>query len=199
MADRVNNPHPRAPISDRLSVEEYRALMGRSSTGPAGTRKARTTRNRFKAIVDAKRALQGSKEEKSFSTLPLVFSLPFLPPSVNALFHSVTDNATGRPKRVLTAKARRIRDAIGQFVSGDLSTEAIYELHITVEMSLVTKAGNIRKVDVTNRVKFIEDCISRCLGIDDSQFFRVVLNKLHADHERTVVKVLPYTPQQNAA
>jgi len=26
-----------------------------------------------------------------------------------------------------------------------------------------------------------------------------VLNKLHADHERTVVKVLPYTPQQNAA
>lgn len=197
MSERSKKPHPRAPISDRLSVEEYRALMGRTSTGPKGKR-PNTKRNRFKTIAQVKQQAATGGDAK-ISTLPLVFNLPFLPPSVNALFHSVTDRETGRLKRVLTTKARKTRDAISHFVKGVLADGALYELHITIEMSLVTKAGNIRKVDVTNRVKFLEDCIASCLGIDDSQFFRVVLNKLHADHERTVVKVLPYTPQKNAA
>ena len=63
----------------------------------------------------------------------------------------------------------------------------------------ITREGKLRKIDLTNRVKFLEDCVARCMGIDDRQFFRVVLNKLHASHERTVVRIMAYDQDRMAA
>ncbi|MCA8938415.1 MAG: RusA family crossover junction endodeoxyribonuclease [Planctomycetes bacterium] len=185
------DPHPRSANSGRMSAEEFRALLGRSAQ--RGPRKA--TRVKSKAASAAsesglQRLIGGGKA--STSALPLAFSLPFLPPSVNGLFATIHDNESGNLKRVLTNKARKARKAILTFVRGRLDPEAIYELHIRVELPALTQAGKLRKVDLTNRVKFLEDVVAKALQIDDRQFFRVVLDKVHADHERTLVEIRPY-------
>lgn len=192
MSTRRNSPHPRSASSARLSADEFRALMGRDaprSVSPA----ARHAR----ASDSGLRLVQSPRD--GYTQLPYEAVLPFVPPSVNALFLSVVDRETGRPKRVLTNKAREARRAIGQFVRGRLDPNGVYELHIIIELPAVTKSGHAKKLDLTNRVKFLEDCIAASLGIDDRLFFRVVLDKLHADHERTVIRILPYKEASKAA
>ena len=184
MRQRDNNPnHPRSASSGRLSAEEFRSLMGRGFEQKRAQRHISSFKN---PILN-----------QPTSALPFEVTLPFLPPSVNGTFVSVIDSATGKQKRVLSTKARKARKAIQQFVHGRLNNASIYELHVTVELPAVTSDGGIRKVDLTNRIKFLEDCVAACLGIDDSRFFRVVLTKLHAEHERTVIRILPF--QQTAS
>lgn len=45
-----------------------------------------------------------------------------------------------------------------------------------------------KRLDVTNRVKLLEDCLKDAAGIDDSQHLRVVLDKQKGE-ERTVIWV----------
>jgi Holliday junction resolvase RusA-like endonuclease len=54
-------------------------------------------------------------------------------------------------------------------------------------------------VDLTNRVKFLEDCVCGALGIDDSRIFRVVLDKLDAEQEQTVIEIKPMAAGQRRA
>ncbi len=175
-----------------LSAEEYQALLGNTAPGRSGFQeKKRRGKTIFSRHHSALQNLQQPKD--ALTALPFEVSLPFLPPSVNRLFLTVKDNQTGRTKRVLTQKARKVREKIAFFVQGQLSTQELYELHLQIEFPVFTKAGTIRKLDLTNRVKFLEDCVSSCLGIDDRQFFRVVLHKVQAEQERTLIRILPYS------
>lgn len=190
--------HPRSAVSGRISAEEFRTMMGRTPENPRGIvgRIRRMVRGRAPKDSQKLNKQLPSVSAADHATLPLRWVLPFVPPSVNGLFHSVTDEESGRPKRVLTRKARNLRKAIQTFVKGALPSEEPYELRVTVELPALTKEGKLRKVDLTNRIKFLEDCIAQCLGIDDRQFFRVVLDKLHADHERTIIEIHPYKDNQ---
>ncbi|MBP9893192.1 MAG: RusA family crossover junction endodeoxyribonuclease [Planctomycetes bacterium] len=163
MADRVRT----------ISAEEFRRL----ATG----RPARVPRLSIKAATPP--AFE--------SELPLRISLPFLPPSVNKLFASVRDER-GTIIRVLTAQARRMRKLICALVRGRLDSRKLYELHVDIHLAAFTRDGNVRQVDVTNRVKFLEDCLCHALGIDDRQFFKVVLTKHHAQAELTQVTINRY-------
>ncbi len=191
-------PHPRAAVSGRMSADEFRAMMGRESTRGSIRSKLARVFSLTRGPGKPKYPLR-EPAESELSELPLEFVLPFLPPSINSIFASVTDPATGRPRRVLTTRARALRKEMSARFYGRLKQGAVYELHITVELSALTKDGKIRKVDLTNRVKFLEDCVSSSLGIDDRQFFRVVLNKVHAEQERTVIRILPFREDRIAA
>jgi len=183
-----------------MTADDFRAAHGRS--GVVTGLKRRLSRILLLPERGADTLTGISLSEPSASQLtelPYEVVLPFLPPSVNGLTANVTDDESGRPKRVLTSRARKARRSIETFVHGRLSPSAIYELHITVELPALTKEGKLRKIDLTNRVKFLEDVVAKCLGIDDRQFFRVVLNKLHAEHERTVVKIMAYEIDRLAA
>jgi Holliday junction resolvase RusA-like endonuclease len=162
MGDRIRN----------ISAEEFRRL----ATG----RPARVPRLSIKAAPSG-----------ALSELPLRLSLPFLPPSVNKLFASVRDER-GTMIRVLTAQARRMRKLICALVRGRLDSRTLYELHVDVHLAAFTREGHVRQVDVTNRVKFLEDCLCHALGIDDRQFFKVVLTKHHAEAELTQVTIHRY-------
>ena len=186
-------PHPRAAVSGRMSVDQYRAMLGRKRAP------SRQSPARKRARIDRMPSGVATSANTEFSPLPLSFSLPFLPPSVNGLYTTVVDRDTGMTKRVLSHKARNARKAIAHFVVGRLSPREIYELHIRVELPVLTKHGHLRKLDLTNRVKFLEDCVAARLGIDDCQFFRVLLTKFHAEHERTLVSVHPYGAINEAA
>lgn len=48
------------------------------------------------------------------------------------------------------------------------------------ENKLFTKSGAIKRLDVSNRLKPIEDLISNELGIDDRQFFEIYLFKVQS-------------------
>lgn len=123
----------------------------------------------------------------------LRLELPFVPPSVNGLFHSVQDQVTGKPRRVLTAKARKLRAEIAGCWKaqglGALSDGVAYELRLWFFMPVLNADGTIKKLDTTNRVKFLEDCIAANAGIDDRLFFRVVLEKVQSETRRTEVQV----------
>jgi Holliday junction resolvase RusA-like endonuclease len=72
-------------------------------------------------------------------------------------------------------------------VHGRLEPGLLYELNVEIHLNAYTKAGSVRRVDLTNRIKFLEDCVREALGIDDRQIFRVIMNKHHSDVQRTVV------------
>jgi Holliday junction resolvase RusA-like endonuclease len=157
----------------RLSAAEFRAVL-------AGRRCVPETRATQRAWAD--RARESTPE-------PVRVLLPFLPPSVNKLFSTVRDRNTGALKRVLTAHARRVRRLVLAMVQGRCDPDRLYEMHMTVHLKAFTAAGAVRKVDLTNRVKFLEDCVCAALGIDDSRIFRVVLVKVDSAEEQTVIEM----------
>jgi len=167
----------------RLSVEEFRVLTAGRRIMPKAARRL------------TQRLPEAKRQE---SNLPLRISLPFLPPSINKLFATVRDRETGVMRRVLTAHARRIRKLICAMVRGKLVVGALYELQVDVYLAAFTRAGDLRQVDVSNRVKFLEDCLCHALGIDDRQFFRVVLTKYHSHSEQTTVTIKRYAGEETA-
>jgi Holliday junction resolvase RusA-like endonuclease len=160
----------------RISAAEFNALQGRQSP-----RRPLVNHRSWTA-----------KAEKNSE--PFRLKLPFLPPSVNKLFATVRDPATGVIKRVLTAKARRIRRLVAALINRSLDPSRLYELHIDFHLPCFTKKGAVRKVDLSNRIKFIEDCVCEALGIDDSHVFRIVLTKHHSESELTSIEVREQQP-----
>jgi len=47
-------------------------------------------------------------------------------------------------------------------------------------------ATRFRKIDISNRVKVLEDGVSESLGIDDSQFMNILLTKNETDKDEYV-------------
>ncbi len=158
----------------RISATDFRALL-------AGRKAAPRVRTAHRAWAD--RARQAAPME------PYRIVLPFLPPSVNKLFATIKDRNTGALKRVLTTEARRIRRLILALVQGNAEPDRLYELRVNVHLRAYTADGAVRKVDLSNRVKFLEDCLCGALGIDDSHIFRVVLTKVHAEEEKTEIEL----------
>jgi Holliday junction resolvase RusA-like endonuclease len=59
---------------------------------------------------------------------------------------------------------------------------------------IFTKAGKAKKLDVSNRIKALHDCLCELLEMDDSMFFRVYVEKAecHPNLEEMVcVEILP--------
>lgn len=133
------------------------------------------------------------------SAEPFRLRLPFLPPSVNKLFTTVRDPDSGVIKRVLTQQARRIRRLVMAMIDRELNPGGIYEMEINILMPCYTRKGTVRKLDLSNRVKFIEDCVCDALGIDDSHIFRIILNKRDAEDESTHIEIRPLAEEDREA
>jgi Holliday junction resolvase RusA-like endonuclease len=163
-------PEPVRTPPTRLTAAEYRAL----GTGRRQGARGQVPRRSWVRKTCAQ---------------PFRLALPFLPPSVNKLFTTVRDPDTGVIKRVLTQNARRVRRLIQAMIGDTLDPSRLYELRIDVYLRAWTKSGKVRRVDLSNRVKFLEDCVCGALGIDDSHVFRIVLEKHDSDSERTVMHI----------
>lgn len=57
---------------------------------------------------------------------------------------------------------------------------------------LFTKAGKPRKLDVSNRIKAIEDAFCRHLDIDDSYIFNIEASKRVGTHENVYLEITEY-------
>jgi Holliday junction resolvase RusA-like endonuclease len=111
-------------------------------------------------------------------------SLP-MPPSVNKLYY------VRNGRKALSSEGRALKEQMRATITlACASAPAIPEntplaLHLTFFFPVLENAGwsqkkskaRYKKVDVSNRVKLVEDAISEALGIDDSVFFTVHLSK----------------------
>lgn len=63
-----------------------------------------------------------------------------------------------------------------------------FEMYVSGPMWF-TKAGKLRKNDITNRIKIFEDVVMDTLGIDDSCNFTFEIHKVVCKNTKTVCKI----------
>lgn len=119
--------------------------------------------------------------------------LPY-PPSVNKAYAT-----TRSGRRLLTSEGKlykqSVRDIIGQrysAVTPELNRLGQHPLSLTVKIYtsvenrgwLEGKAKNrYKRVDVSNRVKLLEDALFEALGVDDCLVFKLTVEKIDSDNE----------------
>jgi Holliday junction resolvase RusA-like endonuclease len=139
------------------------------------------------------------KPDESESTVEDITVILDLPPSTNKLYQKRREGGLALTK---AAKKYRehVKNVIGQHV-GLLSQfpvdlETIYEFDVTLFLEGTENAGwferftkgpskgqrkaktRYKRIDYDNRIKFVQDCLVKSIGIpDDSQVFRGVQEK----------------------
>jgi Holliday junction resolvase RusA-like endonuclease len=123
-------------------------------------------------------------------------SIP-MPPSVNAIYFTRGKN------RVLTTLGKTYKEDVKAIIIQHImSTQQVEEfknipmiLHLTFYFSQIEnknyqKSGNrFKRIDVSNRIKILEDAISETIGVDDCQFLCVIAEKGQGDTETVTMEI----------
>jgi Holliday junction resolvase RusA-like endonuclease len=111
-----------------------------------------------------------------------------LPPSSNTIY---IRHPRGKG-RVLSDQARQFKiksmktiQMEGKVALLQLEENTTYQIHVAIFFEQVenkdSKTGNrYKKIDLSNRLKLIEDTVAEAVGLDDRHNFRVILEK-HCD------------------
>lgn len=114
--------------------------------------------------------------------------VPLLPPTSNNIY---VRHPAGRG-RVLSAKARHFKiramqavQSHGRVVLLQVKRNVPYKLHLAiffeqVENKASRKGDRYKKMDLSNRIKLIEDTIAEAVGLDDSHNF-ISTQEKHCD------------------
>jgi Holliday junction resolvase RusA-like endonuclease len=131
--------------------------------------------------------------------LKLDLTLPGVPPSVNKAYVNM---ARGRTlSKVGRLYHIGVTDAVTLYVlqaaHPPMDPDQPHMLWVRVHLPIYTKPGGeaksrYKKLDASNRIKLLEDAVCHALGIDDSCFEVVLVQKVHTtpEEERTEVKIL---------
>lgn len=131
-----------------------------------------------------------------------VLSIPFIPPSSNQIYV----NKRGGGGRFLSTPAEQYKTTVKAYLGehymmeiSNLNPEAIYSVTFNFLLSkdqILNKGfgkkkngakTKYKKIDASNRIKLLEDCLKDVTGIDDSQFFSVTAQKWFAKEPRVVI------------
>ena len=97
-----------------------------------------------------------------------------------------------------TPKVRKLQQEI-HYQIAPLPTDhpyTSYDAFITIYSNFMTKSGKVRRIDLSNIFKPIEDGICSALGIDDSLCFNLSLSKIHADDKHRIDYIFKFYPQK---
>lgn len=132
----------------------------------------------------------------TFTVLPFAVTLP-MPPSENGLWANAEHRVTGASIRVLTSQARAYRRAIaGSFPAGfRLDPKGLYRLLWLFGYPWYTKKGKLKIWDAPNRMKFMQDCIAKFAGIDDSRFKEPALFERNCPDPFVRICIVPWAKQ----
>jgi Holliday junction resolvase RusA-like endonuclease len=85
---------------------------------------------------------------------------------------------------------------------GNLKTDVAYGMRLRLHMSNLRNAGypknaknRYKTVDVSNRIKLLEDAIAEAGGFDDSQIFSLTVEKVESDREYCEVYIWEIPPE----
>jgi hypothetical protein len=129
--------------------------------------------------------------------------VPFLPPSSNKIYEPVWVRGKPMGKRLSTSgrrfkvRAMKVIQEGGRAALLNLKEHIPYELTLAVFLEKVENKGwgsgaadnRYAKIDVTNRIKLIEDTVADAVGVDDRHNFRLALEK-HCDPNHPGIYVI---------
>jgi len=120
-------------------------------------------------------------------------------PSSNHIYATV--QAGRKTRRVLNKKGKAYKTYVKALVAdacrkaGGLRKSRWYKFTLFTYFSLITQKDEVRKRDVSDCIKLIEDATAEALRIDDKHNKRVETEKFNNDGEEyIVVKVRVYEP-----
>ena len=186
-----------------ISRELYNDLVAKGMIKPERARAGSTVANELRTRKCKNKRFatalaQAADTQSRTLALPLTFTLDW-PPSLNAMWASTEHRDTGASIRVLTTKAKAWR------AKAALELKLLYGGHslahtgpLTLELVFHGRFfhanGEMRKVDLSNRIKLLEDTVAAALHYDDTRHWRLVLSKAQSDHEHVQVTLLPGEP-----
>ena len=107
-------------------------------------------------------------------------------PTINHLYYHIKN------MKVLTKEARTIR----KYIEGVVKTIDCKNLigkplkvSISIYEDWLTKKGEIKKKDISNREKFLVDSIFKAIGLDDKHIFDLRYVKVQSNEEKAVVEI----------
>ena len=115
--------------------------------------------------------------------------IPFKTPSINHLYGS------RGYRKYLKPEAKKLREEITEIIY-DFKAVTIDEyrdkkLMVGVEIyeDWLTKKGEVKRKDVSNREKFLIDSVFDALGIDDKFIYSHTMSKVQSDKEFAIVRI----------
>jgi hypothetical protein len=139
-------------------------------------------------------------------TEAIIFKQVPLPPTSNHAFVPIRIGKSTRlvPSKDHSAFKREFKRwaLLNQAAIGDAretcKSWTFLEVVVYVCINSYTKIGDIRKVDGTNRIKLLHDCLADVLKKDDATFFKSSVSKVHVadDLEQCIIIIKPTVPDE---
>jgi Holliday junction resolvase RusA-like endonuclease len=120
-----------------------------------------------------------------------------LPPSVNKIYRSI-----GKGRRALTAEGKAYKRKVIDALIPELCTCPPFKeneplhLSITLHLKALLNKGwpkktkkRYKRIDVSNRIKLLEDALFECLGVDDCNVISLKINKVQSAQECSHVEL----------
>jgi Holliday junction resolvase RusA-like endonuclease len=112
--------------------------------------------------------------------------IPFKTPTINHLYWH-----RGNMK-IMTKEAKMIREKIKSICS-NLDSSELKEKKLRVYIEIYenwkTKKGEVKRIDVLNREKFLNDSIFEAIGIDDKFIFEQTFRKVQSNSEKAIIDI----------
>jgi len=114
--------------------------------------------------------------------------IPFKTPTCNHLYYH-----RGNIK-ILTREARELKEEIKLIVYNSLpfvcrNLNDGLKVEVEIHENWLTKKGEIKKKDISNREKFLIDSIFDALNIDDKFIFEQTMKKVQSEKEFAIIKI----------
>jgi len=115
--------------------------------------------------------------------------IPFKTPSIN---HLHGHNKFGA--FYLKPEAKKLREEIKEIITNQafpLFAQEEVPLKVTTEIheNWFTKKGLVKRVDISNREKFLIDAVFDAIGIDDKFIFKHTMKKIQSKTEFAIIKI----------
>jgi hypothetical protein len=110
--------------------------------------------------------------------------IPFKTPTINHLYWH-----KGNIK-ILTKEARELKKKIYELVpTNNIEVGTKLKVEVEIYENWLTKKGEVKKKDISNREKFLIDSIFDALGIDDKFIFEQKMKKVQSDQEFAIILI----------
>lgn len=116
--------------------------------------------------------------------------IPIKTPSINHLY-----GHTRFGSMYIKPEAKKIRKEIEEMLLTQIGTsfehvnDVMLKVDVEIHENWYTQKGEIKRVDLANREKFLIDSIFEAMGLDDKLIFEHSMKKVQDDKERAIVRI----------
>lgn len=123
------------------------------------------------------------------------FKIPFKTITMNLMYVTWTPRGRKIPMRIKSKEAKKMAEEVKQIVLNSPTEIINGELEVVIDIysNWYNLDKTIKKRDIANLEKFITDSIfSNLEQMDDSQIFKITMNKIQSDQEFSIIDIKQY-------